>query len=150
MSIEERANRIKDSIKNAGGYESVSAKTGINSRTLKRIASGETEPKFKDIIALNNLTGLGCDFYAYGHEYAIERLNQNIDSNTSKVADRIKSFKDKGEQGNDLFTFVTGFIDLMASSTEETIKKHPDETKPEVAAFSSMLKEVQTKLKENS
>ena len=58
--------RIKQSIKNNGGYESISDITGINSRTLKRMASGETEPKFKDIIALSQATGLSCDYFAFG------------------------------------------------------------------------------------
>ena len=66
MADLDRSERIKQSVKNNGGYEAVSDITGINSRTLKRMASGETEPKFKDIIAISQATGLSCDFFAFG------------------------------------------------------------------------------------
>ncbi|MEI8632582.1 hypothetical protein P4S72_12530 [Vibrio sp. PP-XX7] len=45
MANSDIAERIKEAIKNSGGYEAVSLNTGMNIRTLTRITSGTTDPK---------------------------------------------------------------------------------------------------------
>lgn len=64
--LELRAQRFKDTIKNIGGYEYVSQKTGINLRTLKRIAAGQTDPRFEDAIAIARATESSLNYIAYG------------------------------------------------------------------------------------
>lgn len=59
MSIDKRAIQFKRAIQKDGGtYDTVSQMTGINSRTLKRIAAGETDPRFSDVIKISKATGV--------------------------------------------------------------------------------------------
>ncbi|PKF48659.1 helix-turn-helix domain-containing protein [Enterovibrio nigricans] len=59
MSVEKRAEQFKRAILRKGAtYEIISDITGISSRTLKRIASGETDPRFSDVIKISEATGV--------------------------------------------------------------------------------------------
>ena len=61
-----RAERIKEAILSNGTYEEMADKTGIGSRTLLRIATGKTEPKFSDIVAITKATNTSLDWIAHG------------------------------------------------------------------------------------
>ncbi|EOL3516440.1 helix-turn-helix domain-containing protein [Escherichia coli] len=66
MSKEIRAERIRKAILDDGTYEEVADKTGINVRTLVRIATAKTEPKFSDIIRIARVTGVDLNELAHG------------------------------------------------------------------------------------
>ncbi|BDU37157.1 hypothetical protein [Vibrio nigripulchritudo] len=73
--LQARAERIKEAIKAAGGYEHVSECTGINLRTLKRIAAGQTDPRFSDVIEISRVTGIGINHFVHG-DNKIERIGE--------------------------------------------------------------------------
>ncbi|MEZ8340444.1 helix-turn-helix domain-containing protein, partial [Vibrio cyclitrophicus] len=52
MADQVRAERIKKILLKNGTYEEMAERTKIGSRTLLRIATGKTEPKFSDIIEI--------------------------------------------------------------------------------------------------
>lgn len=59
MSVNKRAEQFKRAILRKGAtYDIISDITGISSRTLKRIASGETDPRFSDVIKISEATGV--------------------------------------------------------------------------------------------
>lgn len=66
MSEMNIADRIKKAIIDNGGYQQISDETGISKSTLARTASGQTEPKFKDVIAISRATGVSLNYMAYG------------------------------------------------------------------------------------
>lgn len=66
MADELRAFRIKNAILSSGTYEEIAEKTGINSRTLVRIATGKTEPKFSDIIEISKVTNVSLHRLGFG------------------------------------------------------------------------------------
>lgn len=66
MSKEIRAERIKNVILENSTYEELAEKTGINVRTLVRIATAKTEPKFSDIIKIAMVTGVDLNELAHG------------------------------------------------------------------------------------
>ncbi|ECL7477801.1 MULTISPECIES: helix-turn-helix domain-containing protein [Enterobacterales] len=66
MSKEIKAKRIKKVILEHSTYEELAEKTGISVRTLVRIASGKTEPKFSDIIKIAMVTGVDLNELAHG------------------------------------------------------------------------------------
>lgn len=65
MPDQDIAERIRETIKIRGGYERISEQTGINVRTLTRIATGKTEPKLKDVIAISQVTGRSIHYFVY-------------------------------------------------------------------------------------
>ncbi|OEE72383.1 helix-turn-helix domain-containing protein [Vibrio ordalii] len=67
-----RAERIKEAILTNGTYEEIADKTGIGSRTLLRIATGKTEPKFSDVITIAKTTNTPLEWIAYGQMKDIE------------------------------------------------------------------------------
>lgn len=67
-----RAERIKKAILTNGTYEEIADKTGIGSRTLLRIATGKTEPKFCDVITIAKTTNTPLEWIAYGQLKDIE------------------------------------------------------------------------------
>lgn len=66
MADAARAERIKKCVLSKGTYEEISEKTGIGVRTLVRIATGKSEPKFSDIIEISNVTEVSIEWLAYG------------------------------------------------------------------------------------
>ena len=59
MSANRRAEQFKRAILKKGAtYDIISDITGISTRTLKRIASGETDPRFSDVIKISEATGV--------------------------------------------------------------------------------------------
>jgi transcriptional regulator with XRE-family HTH domain len=62
----EISERLKNAILSNGGYEIISQKTGISLSTLKRTASGKTEPKFSTVALIAKETGKNLSFIAYG------------------------------------------------------------------------------------
>lgn len=68
MSKEIKAKRIKKVILEHSTYEELAEKTGISVRTLVRIASGKTEPKFSDIIKIAMVTGVDLNELAHGEK----------------------------------------------------------------------------------
>lgn len=67
-----RADRIKNTILEYGTYEDMADKTGISTRTLMRMATAKTEPKFADVIKIAEVTGTELSWLAFGavKEYA--------------------------------------------------------------------------------
>ncbi|EPE2650656.1 helix-turn-helix domain-containing protein [Vibrio fluvialis] len=76
------AERIKLAIRDAGGYEHISEITGISLSTLKRIATGKTDPKFKDVVAITEATEAPLLYIAYGigsgFEFRFEKMLRDI------------------------------------------------------------------------
>lgn len=66
MSEVSIAERIKRAIIDNGGYQHISEETGISKSTLARIASSQTEPKLKDVMAIARATGVSLNFISYG------------------------------------------------------------------------------------
>ncbi|BCK31595.1 hypothetical protein VCSRO96_1347 [Vibrio cholerae] len=66
MPNQEIALRIKEIIKDYGGYEKMSEKIGVHTQTLLRIAGGKTEPKLKDVVSIAEATGVKLDYIVYG------------------------------------------------------------------------------------
>lgn len=62
----ECAKRIKQSILQSLTYDDVENETGISTSTLKRLASGEREPKLRDIKAIAKATGKNPVWLAFG------------------------------------------------------------------------------------
>lgn len=73
MADKQRAARLKKAILSAGTYEEVSDKTGISVRTLVRLASGQTEPKFSDVLRLSEVTGVDLYKLAYDDPEQVQR-----------------------------------------------------------------------------
>ncbi|MFL7017226.1 helix-turn-helix domain-containing protein [Vibrio cyclitrophicus] len=69
MADQVRAERIKKILLKNGTYEEMAERTKIGSRTLLRIATGKTEPKFSDIIEIAKVTGTSVDWIAFGDEW---------------------------------------------------------------------------------
>ena len=67
-----RAERIKNTILAYGTYEDMADRTGISTRTLVRMATAKTEPKFADVIKIAEVTGTELSWLAFGEvkEYA--------------------------------------------------------------------------------
>ncbi|EEJ1168874.1 helix-turn-helix transcriptional regulator [Salmonella enterica subsp. enterica serovar Typhimurium] len=68
MSNNNRADRLKAAMLEYGTYEEMADKIGISSRTLVRIATGRTEPKFTDVLKISEVTGVDLIWLAYGTE----------------------------------------------------------------------------------
>lgn len=65
--IDNLSERIKYAIKDNGGYDFVSEVTDISVSTLKRIAAGKTEPKFKDVVSIAEATRTPIMYLTYGN-----------------------------------------------------------------------------------
>ncbi|STG23565.1 Helix-turn-helix [Escherichia coli] len=72
MADSKRAERIRKAILEHGTYEEVADKTGINVRTLVRIATAKTEPKFSDVIEIAKITGTDLNTLAHGDALAVK------------------------------------------------------------------------------
>jgi hypothetical protein len=64
--------RIKFAIKDNGGYDYISEITEISVSTLKRIAAGKTEPKFKDVVNIAEATRTPLMYLTYGNGKILE------------------------------------------------------------------------------
>ena len=73
MADLERASRIKEIILSNHTYEQIEDKTGIGTRTLVRITSGKTEPKFDDIYKIAKATDTSIEWIADGSVQDVKR-----------------------------------------------------------------------------
>ncbi len=64
--------RIKFAIKDNGGYDYISEVTDISVSTLKRIAAGKTEPKFRDVVNIAEATRTPLMYLTYGNGKVLE------------------------------------------------------------------------------
>ncbi len=64
--------RIKFAIKDNGGYDYISEITEISVSTLKRIAAGKTEPKFRDVVNIADATRTPLMYLTYGNGKVLE------------------------------------------------------------------------------
>lgn len=89
MPNQEIALRIKEIIKDYGGYEKMSERIGIHTQTLLRIAGGKTEPKLKDVISISEATGIKLDYIVYGisdsEAQDVTELSQKVWQLTDKL-----------------------------------------------------------------
>lgn len=58
--------RLRTVILTNGGYEKMSHLTGINSRTLKRAALGDTDPKLSIVVAISEVSGVSLSELVLG------------------------------------------------------------------------------------
>ncbi|HAV1390230.1 TPA: helix-turn-helix transcriptional regulator [Vibrio parahaemolyticus] len=61
-----QAQRLKSAVLSRGTYEEISELIGISVSTLVRICAGKTDPKFRDIMKISNITGKSMDWICYG------------------------------------------------------------------------------------
>ncbi|MCC4266170.1 helix-turn-helix domain-containing protein [Oceanimonas baumannii] len=90
-----RAERIKNTVLGYGTYEEMADKTGISTRTLMRMATAKTEPKFADVIKIAEVTGTELSWLAFGEvkEYAnLEEINilQAVKTLSEESRDTVK------------------------------------------------------------
>lgn len=81
MTDIKRAERIKKTLLSNGTYDEMAERTGIGAKTLLRMATGKTEPKFADIIEIAKVTGTSLDWIAHGDLYQ----SKNQASNDTQV-----------------------------------------------------------------
>ncbi|TCW21824.1 helix-turn-helix transcriptional regulator [Vibrio crassostreae] len=84
------AARIKEAIKEAGGYKVISENTGLNIRTLTRITSGETDPKLSNFLSISQATGTSLNYLAFGTSTEQE---SNITSELKQLQDALLQFE---------------------------------------------------------
>jgi len=120
MSHIDLADRLRITITNNGGYEKVSQQTGISVSTLKRSASGRTEPKFKDVMAIAECTGTSVAYLAYGNA----KLNPEMQAQV--IVDAIQYFntgEDKPKVDYKmihlLFSMFGGVVEAFVSDPSE-------------------------------
>lgn len=125
MSNNDKANRIKDAIKSHGGYEAMSDRTGINSRTLKRMSSGETEPKFKDIITLSLATNLSCDYFAFGTKrLSVKSLEEESRENVNTITHQLDGIINDSPASELIGSFITIISDsINAAEKNDALPK---------------------------
>ena len=88
------AERIKEAIKEAGGYKAISESTGLNIRTLTRITSGETDPKLSNFLAIAKATNTSLNYLAFGVSTEQETSNaQSVTSELKKLQDALLQFE---------------------------------------------------------
>lgn len=85
-----KTERFHSAIKENGGYEEISKKTGISVSTLVRIAKGKTEPKLKDAIAICEATNTKLNYIVYG-----EKKNNLIDEGAEELLKVMVKLSDK-------------------------------------------------------
>ncbi len=151
--IEQRALRFKDAILNNGGYEYVSESTGINLRTLKRIAAGQSDPRFSDVIKIAEATDTKINFFASG-ENPFDRFSDGISNfpellskalmaqqqQTEKTIDtRLKRLEQKLSHLS--FKDQQAFKEELAKTTEEFESEAKKETQ-ELLEFTDFIKDI--------
>lgn len=94
-----KAERFHAAIKENGGYEEISNKTGISVSTLVRIAKGKTEPKLKDAVSISEVTNTSLNYIVYG-----EKKNNFIDNGAEELLKAFSKISDKiiSQKMNDL------------------------------------------------
>ncbi|MGD8230415.1 helix-turn-helix domain-containing protein [Vibrio sp. TRT 1302] len=120
--IDALSERVKHAIKDNGGYDLTSEYTGISVSTLKRIAAGKTEPKFKDIVSIAEATRTPLMFLAYGNGSVLESKFEML------MADMIREARKKDYDMSALkmsFGMVLGSLKTIASTPDQ--KKELDE-----------------------
>ncbi|MEI8632581.1 hypothetical protein P4S72_12525 [Vibrio sp. PP-XX7] len=66
MANSDISERIKEAIKNSGGYEAVSLNTGINIRTLTELLLAHTDQKLTNFLAIAEATNTSIYYLIYG------------------------------------------------------------------------------------
>ncbi|MFA1572052.1 helix-turn-helix domain-containing protein [Vibrio tasmaniensis 1F-187] len=85
-----KAERFHAAIKENGGYEEISQKTGISVSTLVRIAKGKTEPKLRDAVSISEVTNTSLNYIVYG-----EKKNNFIDNGAEELLKAVVKISDK-------------------------------------------------------
>ncbi len=99
MSSIDIGNRIKEAIKNAGGYAVISSKTGITTRTLTRITSGETDPKLSNFLSISEATGVNINYLAYGvMNGKEEELSAQMSEEIQKFQEAMATFEENAKE----------------------------------------------------
>jgi transcriptional regulator with XRE-family HTH domain len=131
------AERIKSSILSNFTYDDIENETGISARTLKRLASGEREPKLSEIRQIAYATGKNAIWLAFGdvntplaeHAYAIgnEKIGLNLDPHNKQnltleaAGIKMRVLTAISEMQDEDVTFLERFIDLL--NLDRTINK---------------------------
>lgn len=131
------AERIKASILGNFTYDDIENETGISARTLKRLASGEREPKLSEIRQIAYATGKNPIWLAFGdtntplaeHAYTIGNdkvglnLNESDQQNLTIEGAGIKMrvLTAISEMPDEDVSFLERFIDLL--NLDRTINK---------------------------
>jgi transcriptional regulator with XRE-family HTH domain len=80
------SDRIRLAIIKNGGYELISDNTGISVSTLKRTSAGGSEPKFKDVVAIAEATGVPLIYLTYGeNDFTLEHVDKMVSSITQFI-----------------------------------------------------------------
>lgn len=112
------AERVRHAIIDNGGYEYVSEITGISISTLKRIAAGKTQPKFKDVVDISEATRTPLMVLTYGNGTVLNGKFEML------FCDVIRETVKKGRDTATLrmiLGMVTGA--LIAATDEESLKQ---------------------------
>ncbi|MBY7781098.1 helix-turn-helix domain-containing protein [Vibrio furnissii] len=94
-----KTERFHTAIKENGGYEEISQKTGISVSTLVRIAKGKSEPKLKDAVAIAEATNTSLNYIVYGEEKdgILDKSAEELLKVFVKISDKIAKDKTKAE-----------------------------------------------------
>ncbi|ENY3835640.1 helix-turn-helix transcriptional regulator [Vibrio vulnificus] len=87
--------RIKEAIKEAGGYKVISESTGLNTRTLTRITSGETDPKLSNFLSISEATGVSINYLAYG---VINGKEEELSAEIQKFQEVMATFEENAKE----------------------------------------------------
>ncbi len=108
--------RVKHAIKDNGGYDLISEYTNISVSTLKRIAAGKTEPKFKDIVSIAEATRTPIMFLTYGNGRILEGKFEMLISDIIREA-RKKDYDISAMKMS--FGMVLGSLKTVAATPEQ-------------------------------
>lgn len=86
----ELANRLKKAILQNYTYAEMSTLTGINQKTLLRIANGNTDPKFSHVAKISRALNTGVEDLAFGSpkDQMLQVIEENIKNQASCSASR--------------------------------------------------------------
>ncbi|EGR2696581.1 XRE family transcriptional regulator [Vibrio parahaemolyticus] len=95
-----KTERFHAAIKENGGYEEISRKTGISVSTLVRIAKGKSEPKLKDAVAIAEATNTSLNYIVYGEEKngVIDKGAEELLKVFVKISDKIAKDKEDAKK----------------------------------------------------
>ncbi len=131
------AERIKASILGNFTYDDIENETGISARTLKRLASGERDPKLGEIRQIAYATGKNPIWLAFGdtstplaeHAYTIgnEKVGLNLNESDKQnltiegAGIKMRVLTAISEMQDEDVSFLERFIDLL--NLDRTINK---------------------------
>ncbi|EAA7364339.1 helix-turn-helix transcriptional regulator [Salmonella enterica] len=127
------AERIKSSILSNFTYDDIENETGISSRTLKRLASGERDPKLSEIRQIAKATGKNPIWLAFGdlntplgeHAYILssDKVGVNLPENATLEDAEVKMrvLTAVADMQKEDVVFIEKFVDLL--NLDRTINK---------------------------